>query len=109
MTSRDYLNILHIAERLKDTLNKIDSEKPDVRVLLDNLDKIHTTEMGAERIKKNLALDNEDVVLRCREIIMNESADIIRQGKNWYVTYDGCEITINAKSYTIITAHKTNG
>ncbi len=77
--------------------------------LLDNLDKIHTTEMGAERIKKNLALDNEDVVLRCREIIMNESADIIRQGKNWYVTYDGCEITINEKSYSIITAHKTNG
>lgn len=104
----DWLTDLR-SEILRDTLNKIDSEKPDVRVLLDNLDKIHTTEMGAERIKKNLALDNEDVVLRCREIIMNESADIIRQGKNWYVTYDGCEITINAKSYTIITAHKTDG
>lgn len=62
-----------------------------------------------ESFAHGLALDNEDVVLRCREIIMNESADIIRQGKNWYVTYDGCEITINAKSYTIITAHKTNG
>ena len=95
-------------EILKDTLNKIDSEKPDVRVLLDNLDKLHTTDMGAERIKKNLVLDDEDVVLRCREIIMNKKADIVRQGKNWYVTCDGCEITINAKSYTIITAHKIN-
>ncbi|MCR4656189.1 MAG: DUF3781 domain-containing protein [Lachnospiraceae bacterium] len=64
--------------------------------------------MGAERIKNNLGLGNEDEVLRCREIIMNESADIVRQGKNWYVTSGGCEITINAKSYTIITAHKIN-
>ena len=96
-------------EILNDTLAKIDSEKTDVRVLLDNLDRLHTTDMGSERIKKNLGLGNEDVVLRCREIIMNESADIVRQGKNWYVTYDGCEITINAKSSTIITAHKTNG
>lgn len=31
---------------------------------------------------------------------------IERQGKNWYVRIDGCEITVNAKSYTIITAHR---
>ena len=29
----------------------------DKQVLLDNIDKIHTTELGVERIKKNLKLD----------------------------------------------------
>ncbi|HRF36049.1 MAG TPA: DUF3781 domain-containing protein, partial [Clostridia bacterium] len=29
-----------------------------------------------------------------------------RQGKNWYATIDNVKITINAHSYTIITAHK---
>ena len=29
-----------------------------------------------------------------------------RQGKNWYAQIDGCIITVNASSYTIITAHK---
>lgn len=34
-------------------------------------------------------------------------ADIImRQGKNWYAYHKGVAITINAYSYTIITAHK---
>ncbi len=93
-------------EILKDTLVKIDSERPDVQVLLDNLDKLHTTDLGAERIMKNLVPDNEDVVSWCRDIIMNGDAHIVRQGKNWYVRSNGCEITINAKSYTVITAHK---
>ena len=95
-------------EILKDTLAKIDSEKPDVKVLLENLDKLHTTDMGVERIIKNTGLDNEDVVSWCREMIMNKKADIVRQGKNWYVRNGGCEITINAKSYTVITAHRIN-
>ncbi len=95
-------------EILKDTLAKIDSEKPDVKVLLDNLDKLHTTDMGVERIIKNTGLDNEDVVSWCREMIMNKKADIVRQGKNWYVRNGGCEITINAKSYNVITAHRIN-
>lgn len=31
-------------------------------VLLSNIDKVHTTEMGIDRIKKNLRLDTDDVV-----------------------------------------------
>ena len=30
--------------------------------LLSNIDKIHTTKMGFDRIKKNLKLNDEDVV-----------------------------------------------
>ena len=74
--------------------------------LLDNLDKIHTTELGVERIKNNLDLDALDVVEWCKQII-STSDDISRKGKNWYVSYDNCVITINAHSYTIITAHKS--
>lgn len=74
--------------------------------LLDNLEKIHTTELGLERIKKNLSPDTENVVAWCKEKIASEEADISRKGKNWYVTVSDCTITVNAYSYTIITAHK---
>ena len=73
--------------------------------LLKNLDKIHTTDLGIIRIKKNLSLDTDDVVMWCREIIQS-AHEIIRRGKNWYVYTDDCIITINAYSYTIITAHR---
>lgn len=72
-------------------------------------DKIHTTEMGVVRIKKNLSLETEDVVSWCRERILEKDAIIERKGKNWYVTVGDCKITVNAHSYTIITAHKVKG
>lgn len=73
--------------------------------LLSNLDKLHTTDMGIVRIKKNLSLDTEDVVGWCKEKIQNPCSSINRKGKNWYVTIDNYIITINTYSYTIITAH----
>lgn len=74
--------------------------------LLMNLDKLHTTELGAIRIKRNLSLDTGDVVSWCREKTGSPLAVISRKGKNWYVEAEGCTITVNAYSYTIITAHK---
>ena len=76
------------------------------RELTDNIDKIHTTIMGKERIRKNLELGDVDVVDYCKTKIMDNNALITRKGKNWYVNTDGCMITVNAHSYTIITAHK---
>lgn len=72
--------------------------------LLTNLDKIQTTELGNERIKKNLRLDTADAVHWCKQKIENAN-DITRKGENWYVSVDNIVITINAHSYTIITAH----
>jgi hypothetical protein len=72
-----------------------------------NLDKIHTTEMGMVRIKKNLGPETADVVEWCKTQI-KKTNDIIRNGKNWYVNTGDAIITINAHSYTIITAHKRN-
>lgn len=74
--------------------------------LLKNLDKLHTTELGIERIKRNLSLDTDDVVDWCKNKINSTNAAITRNGKNWYVNVDNDILTINAYSYTIITAHR---
>ncbi|HIZ56931.1 MAG TPA: DUF3781 domain-containing protein [Firmicutes bacterium] len=74
--------------------------------LLKNFDKIHTTALGTERIRRNLSLDIDNVVEWCKKKISSSEACIERRGKNWYISADNCIITVNAYSYTIITAHK---
>lgn len=74
--------------------------------LIENIDKLHTTEMGIERIKRNLSLEVDNVESWCKDKILNERRIVERKGKNWYVYIDNCTITVNAQSYTIITAHK---
>ena len=75
--------------------------------LLNNLEQLHTTELGVVRIKRNLSLDTDDVVKWCKDKINSANAVITRNGKNWYVNIDDCIITVNVYSYTIITAHKS--
>lgn len=78
----------------------------DKFAITQNIDRIHTTPMGADRIRRNINLQDEDPVLWCKNAV--EHADLInRKGKNWYINFKGVVITINASSYTIITAHKT--
>ncbi len=105
--------------------------------LLENLEKLHTTELGVVRIKRNLGLETDDVVAWCKNTILttaknieneksssgetcgtayNEESSnekgktsinkIFRKGKNWYIRTDGCTITVNAYSCTVITAHR---
>lgn len=76
------------------------------KVLIKNIDKIHTTELGVGRIKNNLQLNTDDVVSFCKNKILNSKNKIYKQGKNFYCEIDNIKITINAYSYTIITAHK---
>lgn len=75
-------------------------------ILLANLDRVHTTDMGENRIRRNLGLGDIDVVAWCKEKILEPSAVIDRRGKNWYVHVNECIITVNASSYTIITCHR---
>lgn len=78
----------------------------DKQVLVNNIDKIHTTVMGMDRIKRNLKLSStDDVVQYCKDKIIDRNCIIYRQGKNWYCELDNIRITVNAYSYTIITAH----
>ncbi len=74
------------------------------QALIDNIHKLHTTPLGAERIKRNLNI-NEDPVAFCTRMITDENSVIFRKGKNWYCRCGSIEITVNAHSYTIITAH----
>jgi hypothetical protein len=76
------------------------------RDLILNLNKLHTTDLGIEPFKINLCLDVDDVVSWCRTKIKEPNSSIVREGKNWYISMPDCEITVNAYSYTIITAHK---
>ena len=78
----------------------------DKQILLNNIDKVHTTEMGIDRIKRNLKLDNDDVVEYCKNKVLNKDCNIYKQGKNWYCEIDNIKIAINSYNYTIITAHK---
>ena len=74
-------------------------------MLLNNIDKLHTTKMGIDRIKKNLNI-NTDVVEYCKNKILDENSIINKKGKNYYCKIDNIIITVNSYSYTIITAHK---
>ena len=78
----------------------------DKTVLLANIDKLHTTELGVTRIKNNLKLSNDDVVDFCKDKILNKQCNIYKKGKNWYCEIDNIKITVNGSSYTIITAHQ---
>ena len=89
-------------------LNEVFYEEPTASAaeLLQNIKKLHTTELGAERIKNNLRLETDDVVEWCRKVIKSRGAKIILKGKNWYITANGVTVTVNANSFTIITAHR---
>ncbi|MBP5367695.1 MAG: DUF3781 domain-containing protein [Bacteroidales bacterium] len=72
----------------------------------ENIDRIHTTPMGADRILKNLKLTDTDPVAFCKAQILSPNCRIYKDGKNFYCEINGIKITVNSFSYTIITAHK---
>ncbi|MBS6373346.1 MAG: DUF3781 domain-containing protein [Erysipelotrichaceae bacterium] len=74
--------------------------------LLQNIDRLHTTPLGIIRIQQNLSMKTDDMVAWCKVQIQKEQALITRNGKNWYIEIDDNIFTVNASSYTIITAHK---
>lgn len=47
--------------------------------LLENINKLHTTELGIIRIRKNLNLDTDDVVQWCKNKITDNNALIIKK------------------------------
>lgn len=73
--------------------------------LIDNLDRLHTTELGRLRIAKNLGLEPEEVVSWCKSAV-EKSESIVRAGKNYSVKFRDVVVTVNASAFTIITAHR---
>ncbi len=89
----------------KDYLKYIEKKLNNKQIILLNLDKIHTTEMGERRIRKNLGLDTADVVDYCKKKISDNNCTVSKIGKNFYCEIDNIRITVNSHSYTIITAN----
>ncbi|MBO4597952.1 MAG: DUF3781 domain-containing protein [Bacteroidaceae bacterium] len=89
---------------MKEFLTANDLSNPEI--LLGNLGKVHTTPLGAGRICRNLKLADIDAVDFCKQKIASEECKISRDGKNWYCEAGDIVITVNASSYTIITAHR---
>lgn len=50
------------------------------QILLSNINKVHTTEMGIDRIKRNLKIDTENVVEFCKKKILDNNCNIYKQG-----------------------------
>ena len=48
----------------------------DKQILIDNIDLVHTTEMGIDRIKRNLKLDTNDVVEYCKQKVLDKNCKI---------------------------------
>ncbi|MBR2679141.1 MAG: DUF3781 domain-containing protein [Bacilli bacterium] len=76
--------------------------------LLNNIDKIHTTELGIKRLRNNLEINNEDIINYLKKKIINDNSKISKKGKNYYCEIDNIIITINSYNYCIITAHMIN-
>ena len=103
----DYLKFLNTSKREKDkqkipiVLEYINNKN----TLLSNIDKVHTTKLGEERIKNNLKLNINNVVDYLKDKISSKECIIYKKGKNYYCEIDNIKITINSYNYSIITAH----
>lgn len=71
--------------------------------LIKNIGQLHTTELGAQRIRKNMRTEAADVVTLCKCYISMPDAKFELAGKNWYIESNNFMFTVNAKSFTIIT------
>lgn len=104
--SRDFAGVTLPPEGLY--LNEVLYEEPSdsANELLSNLDKLRITELGEQRIRKNLDLNVPSVVEWAKSRIRSPKAEITRVGKNYQALCENCRITVNASSFTIITAHR---
>ena len=74
-------------------------------ILIDNLDKIHTTELGYIRIAKAMKLENEECIRKIKELVFQNNTEIVKIGKNYYIFHNNLKITINSYNFCVITAH----
>ncbi len=77
----------------------------DKELLIPHIDELHTTPLGVERIKRNLKFDSNDVVNYIKSLILEKNCIVYKKGKNFYCQFNQILITVNANSYTVITAH----
>lgn len=69
---------------------------------------LHTTDLGAGRVIRNLNLPSDTDVIGYVRALMKDSdqSNWDRQGKNFYFHTSDMIFTVHAHSFTLITAHK---
>lgn len=75
-------------------------------ILLNNLNKIHTTELGYTRIFKATMLQEYESMPYIKEVIKDSKSTIYKKGKNYYIEFENIKIVINASTYCVITIAK---
>ena len=73
--------------------------------LIDNIEKIHTTKLGKERIMRNLNNNNVNIIDYLKKLLLTKESMVYQKGKNYYCEIANIIITINSYNYTIITVH----
>ena len=64
------------------------------------------TELGYIRVVNNLNLEkNTDIIEYSKNMILDKDSKVYKANKNFYVDLNNVRLTINATTYTIITAH----
>ncbi|MCH5172236.1 MAG: DUF3781 domain-containing protein [Erysipelotrichales bacterium] len=76
-----------------------------INLLLSDVDKIHTTELGYQRIRKVIKLSDAQLINYIKDIVKNSETIITKRGKNYYIYFENMRITINSYNYCVITAH----
>lgn len=75
--------------------------------LAELLSKLHTTELGAQRICRNLKIFPKDLIAWCKKEIGENFKEVQKHGKNYYIETEKAVFTVNGSAYTIITVHKS--
>lgn len=74
--------------------------------LLENADRIHASEMAAQRLRANLELVRMDPVTWVREAVLDPGAEITLKGRKWHVHWQDTLITIHDGTFAIDTGQK---
>ena len=73
--------------------------------LIQNIENIHTTKLGYERIRRSISESDDEILYQIKKIIL-EKCYVIKKGKNLYVYNDEYVICINHNTLNIITCKK---
>ena len=77
-------------------------------MLIENIEKLHTTSVGITRITRNMGIEKTQVIEYCKKLITLNDTKITTCGKNFYCKNKNIIIVINAINYMIINAYKIN-
>ena len=80
-------------------------EQIEIDSFLRRINGLKSNQLTDNKIRGFLGISIPNVVEWCKERILMPDAEIVRRGKNWYITADDVIITVNANLLTLQTVH----